>query len=404
MPAPVDRVRLASAIGVLVVAACGSGHPQATATSSPVATGARSTGPVATSARTEPPAVSTVAFSCTSTPHPGQFLVLAKLAGSNSMVVRDVSNLDNPTTLCTFASAPYRPRFVSPTRIVYSAGDSLEVADLSTQRTSTWGFAGPSPSSLEDFAAAGNGSIMYLVGHANNLEWRLSDGAIDRLIQGLPAVYGRGGVIDYDSTMLGYSADGRYMALVTTYSFGPNAAVGEDAPFEIRDAAGHLVFSDPAAGGSASAPSRGPTMATWAPTGATLYYRDQQGVWSWDPVAGNRLILPGVQWVSPHFDPSGNWIAYSIGPGGEMHNVEVYQPSNGATTRIAGPGRNDPKFLAPGVLWYRDEVPCPPGPCGHYTVGADGFIWQMPNGPELPSRIVDVYDTFPHTPASSYFD
>src|SRR5579859_4212411 len=78
--------------------------PLATPTATPKA------GPsAAPSATPSLPIVSTDA-NCTSPVDATHNLVLATLAGSNSVVLRDITNLSSPQTLCTFFQ-PIAPRF-----------------------------------------------------------------------------------------------------------------------------------------------------------------------------------------------------------------------------------------------------------------------------------------------------
>src|SRR5438067_2985402 len=265
-PAMVAAVRSAAvAICALLLLACTGtpapsapprptpGHdttptPASTPTTAPIAspTASPTAGPsAAPSATPSLPIVSTDA-DCTATVDATHNLILATLAGSNSVVLRDITNLAAPQTLCTF-SEPIAPRFVSASVVSWAEnagnapGDVARVELPAGNQTdpASWTSSG-FDAGLFDWSPDGS-SLTYIGPGSPGPAWHLKTGGTDRVLTTLPAVPGRGVDPHNDDFMLAFSPDGLYVALVQTFATGGS---GETAPLQVRKVSdGSLAYS-----------------------------------------------------------------------------------------------------------------------------------------------------------------
>jgi hypothetical protein len=319
----------------------------------------------------------TASLACTSPiPRSGQ-LALVSL-DSQTAAIDLVSNPSQPQRLClinnVFTLAPAAaggPRFVGRSEVSYidlgSPGGILRL-NLATGISTTvvsWNSGGIFP-----FGGAGGygwspdgKSLAYLFDPqtGNGPELRLVSRGADRLLATLPAVPGRGGNPE-DSNLLAFSPDGQYFALVETFT-GPGS--GEQAPFQVRRADGTLVAAYPASPGdvtTSGALSGKRTMAVWAGTGSTLYFRptDSPGVERWTPQSQQTMVMPSVQWSWPAASPDGRWIAYTVPDGQGMPHVAVYDRTTGLSSSLTNAGGINPHFVASNLVWYAAVRPCTP--------------------------------------------
>jgi hypothetical protein len=191
-------------------------------------------------------------------------------------------------------------------------------------------------------------------------ELHLLSRGTDRRLATLPAVPGRGGSPE-DSNLLAFSRDDQYFALVETFT-GPGS--GEQAPFQVRRADGTLVAAYPSSPGdltSSGALSGKRTMALWAGTGSTLYFRptDSPGVEMWTPQS-QTTVMPSVQWFWPAASPDGRWIAYTVADSQGMPHVAVYDQTTGLSSSLPNGGGINPRFISSNLVWYAGVRPCTP--------------------------------------------
>ena len=330
---------------------------------------------------TSPALNGTASLMCTSPiPRSGQ-LALVSL-DSHTAAIDLVSNPSQPQRLClinnVFTSAPAAvgPRFLSRSDVSYvglgSPGGILRLnlaTGISTAVVS-WNSGG--------FLAGAYGwspdreSVAYLSWGtptqtgSDPLELRLMSRGADRLLATLPAVPGRGGSPE-DSALVAFSPDGQYFALVETWT-GPGW--GEQAPFQVRRADGTLVAAYPSSPGGVTTSivlSGKRTMAVWAGTGSSLYFRDANpdpsvrrsaGVERWDPQSNTTMVMPGVQWYSPAASPDGRWIAYTVPDSQGMPQVALLDLTTGRSSPPSNLGRTSPAFIAPGLVWYAGVRRC----------------------------------------------
>ena len=346
---------------VLILAACsGSSVPRPSSAASP-----------------SPVLDRTTSLACSSPiPRSGQ-LALVSL-DSQTAAIDLVSNPSQPQRLClinnVFAIAPAAaggPRFISRSEVSYVYAGSpggilrLNLATGISTTVVTWSSGGIFP-----FGGAGGygwspdgKSLAYLFDPqtGNGPELRLVSRGNDRLLATLPAVPGRGGSPE-DSTLLAFSPDDQYFALVETFT-GPGS--GEQASFQIRHADGTLVAAYPSSPGDVTASgalSGNRTMAVWAGTGSTLYFRptDSQGVERWTPQSQQTTVMPSVRWFWPTASPDGRWIAYTVADSQGMPHVAVYDQAAGLSSSLTKAGGINPHFISPNLVWYEAVRPCTP--------------------------------------------
>lgn len=256
--------RTALAAALFLLAAC-SGSPTATPTTS---TSRTSTVTPAATASPAPP----VATVCTSQIPAGHQLALVVLAKGSPVVVRDITDIAHPITRCTIYGGAFH-RFVDATHVSYivsetSGVSALYVVDLSNssnrlvrawtnQGSLYWVYA---------WSPDGN-TLTYLSSNGDKVAWHVLSAAGDVTLSDLGSIPARDADPNNDDAMVGFSADGKYVAIEQTFSHTASA------PGIVRLSDHKLVYS-----------RTDGTMATWASAGATLYYRTTSGVLSWDEI------------------------------------------------------------------------------------------------------------------------
>lgn len=388
---------------LLTLAACSvppGGTSQAPSTPTvPAVTPTATSGPVAfpspaQGGPTPPPPAPTT---CLSRVSPEANLALVNLRGAADVVVRDISDLSQPVSVClTRGGGATFFRFVSATRISYIVTNdqgtgALYLVNLLSRRTSlvrAWTNEG-SLYWVYAWSPDGN-TLSYLSSNADQIEWHVLSAAGDVMLSRLGSIPGRGVNADTDDAMVGFSADGQYVALEQTFS-GPGTSA---APFQIVRLADHkLVFSRP--NGS---------MATWAGAGARLYFRTIAGVEAWDPKSGAQLVVPGLAWTHPWPSADGLRIVYTAADGTGNHHVGYLrledQPVAGIVTTFQP--RSGAVFLNSTLVWYAEESSCAQTQCGVGGPPLTGrtFLRDLVTGTERSSIDTAVFDSWPHVGAA----
>ena len=309
-------------------------------------------------------------------------LVIAVLAGGSKFVVRDVTDINHPSTVGTFDFAS-RPKFVGASDVSYVDGDgNLVRLTYSSSRKLTVARC----VSLFDWSLDGT-ALAYLSQTDSGSELRLLRGGVDRSLGPIPDT-GVGGCesiagcaiansVDY---RLSYSPDGAFISLVL-------GGIGTSV-FRIWSSDGK-----PLEGSN----SQRATMSAWS--GSGLYFRDAQGVAVWR--AGTTAIfLPGVVWIRPDASPAGGQIVYVSRDGdGWAHTLVV-----DTTTRVVRElkaHRSEPVFLTSRYIWYQGERDCVPADgCGtnppFHPASGKTYIYDLQDGTETGSVITSVADVWPH--------
>jgi hypothetical protein len=330
---------------------------------------------------------------CSSVPTPTSLLLLGKIAGSGDLVVRDITDLNNAHTDCTIQNAG-SPKLIAPTRMAYTTVNNnpstegrVLVADLTNgSSVQVLKFpAGTFPSGAYSFSADAL-NVTYVTSDATSLVWHLLKGAADQVLATYPAVPGRGPDPDNDDIFLGFSPDGRFVALVQTFTRGTTS---DTMPLEVRSVAD----------GSVALGVDDATMATWGGTGATLVYRTRAGAaYKW-PGTSPLQVNPSLRWIRPHPSPDGRFIVYTLRDASGLGHVHTMDLGDDSTHQVSPDGRSSPSYLTSIVVWYRGERLCgPTDGCFLSSTTSTGitYINDGGGGNESGSRITEVADTWPH--------
>jgi len=310
-------------------------------------------------------------------------LVIAVLAGSSRYVVRDVTDINHPSTASTF-EAPSQPKFVGAADVSYVDSDAnvVRLTYASSRKLTVARCV-----SLFDWSPDGT-ALAYLSQTDSGSELHLLRGGVDRSLGPIPDT-GVGGCesiagcaiansVDY---RLSHSPDGAFISLVL-------GGIGTSV-FRIWSSDGKPLESS----GSQRA-----TMSVWSGTG--LYFRDAQAVALWR--AGNTSIfLPGVVWIRPHASPAGGQIAYLSRDADGWGHISVVDTTTGVARELKA-HRSEPVFLTSRYIWYLGERDCAPADgCGphppFHPASGKTYIYDLQDGTETASVITSVADAWPHT-------
>jgi hypothetical protein len=346
---------------------------------------------------TPPPPVGVV---CQSQVPAGHQLALVSLHGVQGVVVRDVTDINNPVTRCTFQGGAYF-RFVSSTRVSYivtsgsdlGASGALYMVDLNQSTTSL----------VRAWASGGYGSwiyawspdaqkLTYLSSDSTGVAWHLLSAAGDKTLASLGPVPGRGVNLDNDDAMVGFSADGQYVAFESTLATQKGGGAAAPAIEIVRLSDLKQVYQR--ADG---------TMAAWGATGARFYFRTTGGVLVWDATGKVATVNPGVQWIRPWPSADGIHITFSsLNPQGN-HVVGILDTGGGPVAQATAEPRANPGFLTSTLIWYAGETRCTTTtPCGLGGPALTGttYLYDIA-GVESGSIDTAFYDSWPHNAGQS---
>jgi len=380
---------------LLMLAACG-GSPVVTPTAS-IPAASPSPSPVASAGFPSPsPGTLTpppLSVTCATQIPAGHELVLVTLRNTSGVIVRDISDLAHPVTRCTIKGGGIYFRFVDATHISYIVtadnGDgALYLMDMLTRTTSlvrAWANEG---SLYWVYAWSADGTTLtYLSSNGDKVAWHLLSAAGDVTLSDLGSIPGRGVDANNDDAMVGFSADGKYVALEQTFTTAASAP--GQPPFQIVRVSDHkLVYS-----------RTDGTMATWARTGATLYYRTKAGVQLWDPTTGTKtVVFQGFRWIHPWPSADGKRIAYVDLDGVGNHYPGYIQMSNGQPIRVSSRPRAGAAFLNSTLIWYAEESVCG-SQCGLGEPKLTGrtYLYDVVAKTESASIITALFDSWPHS-------
>jgi dipeptidyl aminopeptidase/acylaminoacyl peptidase len=336
---------------------------------------------------------------CTSQIPAGHELALVNLRSVSGVIVRDIGDLSNPVTRCVIQGVRGNYfRFVTATRISYIVsadnGDgAMYVADLQTGKTSlvrSWSNGGYL---YWTYAWSPDGSMLSYISSGDQIAWHVRSSSGDQTLSALGSIPGRGVDPDRDDAMVGFSADGQYVALEETFT---DSGSGKGAPFQVVRLADHkLVYS-----------RTDGSMATWAGKGARLFFRTKAGVESWDPTAGAHLMIPGLFWIRPSPSADGLRIAYTAADGTGNHHVGYMRLADQppAANQLSFQPRTGAAFLDSTLVWYQQESLCSAAgvQCGLGGAPLTGrtYIRDLVTGTENVSIITALYDSWPRVGAS----
>jgi len=154
---------------------------------------------------------------------------------------------------------------------------------------------------------------------------------------------GRGGGWD-DEILIRFSPTGTYFVLVHTVT-SPNT-------FQVRRASdGGVVWSSPSGALDFQSPAFA-TMAVWSRGVDRLYFRDGNGLRTWDPSGTVTTLVPGLRWYEPSTSPDGRAIAYMALDAQANPHVELLDLQTFKTRALPSPLRRAPHFASAGLLLY----------------------------------------------------
>ncbi len=394
------RKGLALVVLPIALAACGNTPGAGTTASPTLHTPAASSNPFPspTPGGPAPPPRATV--TCASKIPSRSQLALVTLRGGSGIVVRDITDVGHPVSRCSISGGGYL-RFVNGTHISYivmassdlGAPGALYLVDLQTQTTSlvrAWAFGG-FLSWVYAWSPDGQ-ALTYLSSDSTGLAWHLLSASGDRTLSSLGPVSGRGGTPD-DDAMVGFSADGQYVAVEETFTLGNKTTITGLPLQVVRVADGKLVYSRTDA-----------TMAAWATgAGQRFYFRTTIGVQSWEPSGQIQTLAAGLSWIHPWPSADGSHIAYSTLDTQGNHKVAVIDVAGGTPNQLSAEPRVGASFITSALVWYAGETICTTvTPCGLGGPPLTGvtYITDLV-GVETESVDVALYDSWPHLTGQS---
>ena len=389
---------------VLVLLTVSCGNNPSTAKTSPSASATSPTPsssplPFPSPAPGGPTPLPPTAVVCTSQIPAGHQLALVILRPVQGIAVRDLTDLAHPVTRCGFSGGAYF-RFIGATRVSYivtsgslgSAG-ALYMVDLTTSTTSlvrAWSSGGYA-SWVYAWSPDGQ-KLTYLSSDSGGVKWHVLSAAGDKTLSSLGTVPARGVSLDNDDAMVGFSADGQYVAVEETFTAQKNAASSTPPIQIVRLSDNKMVYTRPDG-----------TMGTWAATGARFYFRTSVGVQVWEPTGKVQTVQAGLQWIRPWPSSDGSHITFSSLNAQGNHLVGIID-TNGGPVALASPEpRANPGFLTPTLIWYAGETLCTTTtPCGFGGPPPTGktYVYDIA-GVESGSIVTALYDSWPHITGQS---
>jgi hypothetical protein len=358
-------LRLAAAL--LLLSACGPGStPRATATSpSPASTVASSPTPAAL---------------CSSS---NRCLALVTLRGTTEVVVRDITDINHPTTLTHLGAMPH-PQFVSASQLSYVNGQKLMRVPLAGSPGTTIATLPSSQWMLISTWSPDGGTAAYVANGETKSELRTVTAAANRSFASMPPFNGgceTRSCGDGSSFKLSFSPDGKYISMMQDWG-GPN--------FLLWTTDGKPVATKQPANSSYH-------MSVWSGNG--LYFVDASGVVVWRD-GQQSAFLPGVSWLRPIASPDGGRIVYMTRDAKSVGHVWVVDTATRKVSELKS-SRAEPAFLTPRYVWYKGQSACnisAPDCYADFPVADTGttYIYDLQTGIESQSIITQVYDAWPH--------
>ncbi len=388
---------LATVLALLAECGCSSGATAQTPSPSPTPTSSSAVFPSPSPGRPTPPPP--VFAKCTFPIPADHELALVSLDNSAGVAVRDISDISNAATLCVINGGSFF-RFLNATHVSYivtatNGQGGLYEFDLQTNTTSlvrAWSNEG-SLYWVYAWSPDGN-TLTYLSSDSAEVAWHMLSAAGDVELSRLGSIPGRGVDPNNDDAMVGFSADGDYVALEETFTKN-GSATGQVAPLQvIRLADNQRVYSR----------TEG-TMATWSGSEASLYYRTSSGVEVWDPTNGAHLAVPGLSWIHPWPSADGLRIAYTTADANGNHFPGYIRLDDQPPTGI--PLSNLPRagaaFFDSTLVWYAQESVC--GGAVQCDLGGPprsgrAFLHDLVTGTENSTIDTAFFDSWPHVGAS----
>lgn len=305
-------------------------------------------------------------------------LAIVWLKGGTKPVIRDLTDINHPSTIATLDIPAAEPRFVSATDVSWLWSDAT--TNLFRHSFTASPVLVAHCVALFDWSADGTAAAFVTDTPTGSelLEVRAGITRTLSLLQAFPRV-GCESQSCGDSWQfkLQYSPDGSMISLIEIG--GPN--------FHVWGIDGRLLWTG---NGTSS-------MSVWS--GSGLFYRDSAGVEVWRAGSVSR-VLPGVAWIGPVASPGGGAIAYMLRDASGLPHVDLLDTVTGKARELAS-GADAPAFLTSRYLWYRGVSLCNgshPRDCQVLPTTPTGvtYVLDLQTGTRFESIITSVADVSPH--------
>ena len=164
-------------------------------------------------------------------------------------------------------------------------------------------------------------------------------------------LFGRGG-IEGDEGRVAFSPDDQYVLVLDTSVYRLQV---------FRTSDGSVAYSAPSGQGGLR------TMATWAHKSSQMYFRNDSGIYRWDPTSGISSFAPGVKWEYPLFTSDDRQLVYTVWDATGMTHIVIRDMTNG-TTSSSPLWRLSKELLSNAVLLEGVTQACDnQGPCGPFA-------------------------------------
>ena len=308
---------------------------------------------------------------------------LVTLRGSDTIVVRDVTDIDHPKTVGALAPVS-QPEFASGSALSYVDYEAGQLVRISFDGSSKVVVASDQFAGYVTWANDASRVVYLAADSSSQMAVHEVSGTTNRVFATVPAIPGVGCEslsscpIDVWDVRLSYSPDGKYVSFISSVV---------KPSFRVWSSDGTLLRSSDLTSES---------MSVWS--GSGLFFRDANGVEVWrDGITSP--FLAGVAWIRPKASPAGGLIVYSSRDALHWSHSYVVDTLTGKV-RDLGRAHADPVFLNSRYVWYRDERACLPTdgcPAGVAGVPSGSTqIFDLVTGLAFPSVITDVYDVWPH--------
>jgi hypothetical protein len=174
-------------------------------------------------------------------------------------------------------------------------------------------------------------------------QWSLKRGAAAPVALTAPIEFGGRGLNADDEMSMDFSPDDQFLLVVDT-------AASRLEVFRTID--GAVVYRAPSGGAGGLR-----TMGVWAHQTVKMYFRNNSGVYSWDPAGGISSYLPGLSWLDPAFTADDRYVAYAVYAADRRPHVEIRDVSTGSVIS-SSPLRDIPIFLSATTLLLTELKPC----------------------------------------------
>ncbi|HSS95210.1 MAG TPA: hypothetical protein VLR46_14650 [Candidatus Dormibacteraeota bacterium] len=319
--------------------------------------------------------------------------MLARLAGSNSLVVRNITDINHPFTVTTVDYGGGLATFVGSDVLSAPGAHGLDVMPLSGDPKSTvvisclgvWNYAWSPDAKFVTYVVETGfpGTLPW------TLEWHLAGGGSDRLIgHAAPSCHCDGEHNLHFSFDVAFSPDGRYVSLVEDIPGGGD--------FQVRRVSDGSLVSEIGSSAYTPAPPEFTTLGVW--DGRGLYFRDSKGIEAWRDGAVSS-VLAGLGWTEAAASPAGGQIVFGQEDSRGLHHPSLLDTKTGAVKSLTTQAGVGYRYLAARYLWYAGERSCrPEDNCVFNSKLPTGktYILDLVTGVESESRIAQVLDVWPH--------